>query len=422
MSDTRVPRQLHHLAIATVAAAFPLIFMGGLVTTKGAGLAVPDWPNTYGYNMFLFPPSKWVGGVFYEHVHRLLGMLVGFLAVLMTLAAFAPARNPGTRRWIGVGAVASIFGTIAMSAMLLALPSREQVSGIQARVIAELSHATVGVGSLALILAGAYYCRDRQARRWVRWLTVGVLVGVIIQGVLGGLRVTETNTELAIIHGIFAQAFLCLTASVAVVTSRHWLAASVLPADPGARRIATVAAVSLGLLFAQLIVGALMRHYQAGLAIPDLPLAYGRVLPPTDASGLSAINDYRAQTLGRGPVTLGQIWLHFGHRLGAIVVSVALLTLIVSVLRRSQLRGLATLAWLLGVMLVMQLTLGVFVVLKQKPADVTSGHVAVGALILLITFVLAMRAARLGCRQRSSAAAPQPSARAGYSMPRAATA
>ena len=68
-----------HRAILTAAATFPLIFMGGLVTSHHAGMSVPDWPNSYGYNMFLFPPSKWVGGIFYEHTHRLMGTVVGIL-------------------------------------------------------------------------------------------------------------------------------------------------------------------------------------------------------------------------------------------------------------------------------------------------------------------------------------------------------
>ena len=61
--------------------------MGGLVTSYHAGMSVPDWPNSYGYNMFLFPPSQWVGGILYEHTHRLMGTVVGMCA--MALAAWA---------------------------------------------------------------------------------------------------------------------------------------------------------------------------------------------------------------------------------------------------------------------------------------------------------------------------------------------
>ena len=63
---------LHRFAVLTAAATLFLIWMGGLVTSHGVGMAVPDWPTTYGYNMFFFPFSQWVGGVFYEHSHRLI--------------------------------------------------------------------------------------------------------------------------------------------------------------------------------------------------------------------------------------------------------------------------------------------------------------------------------------------------------------
>src|SRR5512141_1068025 len=76
---------LHRFAVFTAAAVFVLVGAGGLVTSHGAGMAVPDWPNTYGYNMFFFPVSQWVGGIFYEHTHRLLASGVGLLTVVLAL-------------------------------------------------------------------------------------------------------------------------------------------------------------------------------------------------------------------------------------------------------------------------------------------------------------------------------------------------
>src|SRR5262245_66644647 len=78
---------LHVIALLTAAATFPLIFMGGLVTSHGAGMSVPDWPNSYGYNMFTFPIAMWRGGIFFEHTHRLLGSLVGMLSIVLTVWA-----------------------------------------------------------------------------------------------------------------------------------------------------------------------------------------------------------------------------------------------------------------------------------------------------------------------------------------------
>ena len=109
---------LHRLAVTTVCGTFLLIIVGGLVTSMGAGLAVPDWPTTFGRNMFLFPISKMVDGVLYEHSHRLLGAAIGFLTLML--------------------------------AMLLWL---------------------------------------MEDRKWLRWLGAAALVSVIVQGIMGGLRV-----------------------------------------------------------------------------------------------------------------------------------------------------------------------------------------------------------------------------------------
>lgn len=330
-------RTPHWLAVLTTAATFPLIFMGGLVTSHGAGMSVPDWPNSYGYNMFTFPPSKWVGGIFYEHTHRLMGTVVGFLSILLAIAAW---------KW--------------------------------------------------------------ERRTWARRLAYAVLGAVIFQGVLGGLRVVLVQLDLAIVHACFAQAFFCLAALVAMVTSRWWLD----PADgtrhaggtshDAVRRVVRLAVVCVAIVYLQLVVGAVMRHYRAGLAIPDLPLHYGQLLPPASAAALDRINEHRAWTLHLEPVTLTQVWVHFGHRAGAVLVTAAAMALIVAAVRCGA-RGMRAPAWLLGVLLLAQLTLGVLTVLMGKPADIASLHVAVGALVLLTSFVLAVRSMRLASLHRADA-------------------
>src|SRR5229473_4025337 len=84
------------LALMTAIATVPLLFVGGLVTSMGAGLAVPDWPTTFGYNMFTYPWSQMVGGVLYEHSHRLLGALVGLLTVALAAGLWVTER----RGWV----------------------------------------------------------------------------------------------------------------------------------------------------------------------------------------------------------------------------------------------------------------------------------------------------------------------------------
>jgi cytochrome c oxidase assembly protein subunit 15 len=101
--------------------------------------------------------------------------------------------------------------------------------------------------------------------------------------------------------------------------------------------------------------------------------------------------------------TVGQVWLAFGHRIGAVLVSAAVIVLAVTALRRHRGKGLTGLAALLLVLLVAQVTLGVYTVLLKKPADVASIHVAVGALVLVTTFVLAVRSMRLYSQRKAAA-------------------
>src|SRR4026209_699674 len=90
----------HRIAVILVGATFPLLFIGGLVTSKGAGLAVPDWPTTFGYNMFLYPWSKMVGNIFYEHSHRLVASAVGFLTIALALSLWLQEHRKWLR-WLG---------------------------------------------------------------------------------------------------------------------------------------------------------------------------------------------------------------------------------------------------------------------------------------------------------------------------------
>jgi len=96
----------HRLALGTAVATAVLIVFGGLVTNTGAALAVPDWPNTFGHNLFLYPWSGMVGGIFYEHSHRLIGSLVGLLTLALAAALW---RRGGALRVLGLVAVVTVI-------------------------------------------------------------------------------------------------------------------------------------------------------------------------------------------------------------------------------------------------------------------------------------------------------------------------
>src|SRR5438874_1670252 len=219
---------LNRFAWFTAFATLLHICSGGMVTSKGVGLAVPDWPTTFGYNMFLFPASKWIGGIFFEHTHRLIASTVGFLTII--LAAWLWFVDP---------------------------------------------------------------------RRWDRILGVAAVGAVIVQGVLGGLRVTMLKDEIGIFHACLAQAFFGLLVFVALVTSRAWAVESAASADAGgALRTAYATTVWLPiattlLIFLQLALGATMRHQHRDLSITDFPTAYGQWIPDTSTAALAKINAAR---------------------------------------------------------------------------------------------------------------------------------
>lgn len=298
--EARYRAGLHRYAVVLAAATAALVFAGGLVTSTGSGLSVPDWPLSFGT---LMPPMR--GGVLFEHGHRMLATTVGLL-------------------------------TIGLVVWLL----------------------------------------RREPRGWVRRLGVAALGLVVLQGVLGGLTVLlKLPTIVSVAHAGTAELFLCLTAGIAVVTSRGWIEAPAPLPDrgtPSLRALATLAAV---VVYGQILLGALVRHSGAGLAIPDFPLAFGRLVPPFDSRLVA---------------------YHFAHRVGALVTVACVGWLVARVLReRAAVAALRRPALLLLVLVAFQVFLGALTVWSRKAVVPTTLHLLTGALILVTTLVLALRTRRL---------------------------
>lgn len=292
------------LFAAIVAASTALlIFAGGMVTSTGSGLSVPDWPNTYGWFMFSFPIDKWVGGIFYEHSHRLIASTVGFL--IMVLASWLWRVEP---------------------------------------------------------------------RAWVRRLGFIALGAVITQGILGGITVLWYLPDaISIAHASLAEIVFCLTVTIALVTSRGWQRgyAAGLPND---RTLQKVAIATTASIYLQILLGATMRHTDAGLAIPDFPLAFGHLIPPHWDP---------------------KIAIHFAHRVGALIVTTMLLATTGHVLyhhrRRAELKRPSL---LLLTLLPLQITLGALTIWSGRQPLINSIHVVTGASILVTSLVLTLRAHR----------------------------
>jgi cytochrome c oxidase assembly protein subunit 15 len=351
---------LHRFALLTALATFLLLGAGGLVTSHGVGMAVPDWPNTYGYNPFFFPFSKWVGGIFYEHTHRLLASVVGMLTGILALWLHGRAARP-FMRW--TGAALLILGI----ANELLLPKR-WADGVVS-----------GATGLVMLGSSFFWPRCEPAAKWLRRLGWTAFVAVVLQGVLGGLRVVLSDDALGIYHATLAQLFFALTCSIAFFTGKYWQKSFSLepqseedllnPKTGGARR-----------LF-QLVLGATMRHQHAGLAIPDFPLAYGRLWPATDPESVARDNERRVEVVAANPITAFQIDLQMAHRIVAALIVGGVGLCAWRVKRIRGLLGAIVFAWL-GLVLV-QAALGAATVWSNKAADIATAHVLVGALSLV---------------------------------------
>jgi cytochrome c oxidase assembly protein subunit 15 len=294
---------IHRFATLVAGCTVLLVLAGSLVTSTGSGLSVPDWPTTYGWNMFAFPPSKWVGGILYEHGHRLIASTVGFLTIVLAV-------------WLAI----------------------------------------------------------QDPRRWMKWLGAAALGAVIAQGVLGGLTVMFfLPASVSTAHAGLAEIFLCMTVAIALFTSPRWIegyGSGERLENIALRRAATTTTV---LVYVQILVGATMRHTGAGLAIPDFPLMFGHAWPTHWDP---------------------KIAIHFAHRVGALVVAMAVATtasLVWSRSRRTADHALTRPAALLVALVCVQITLGALTVLSRRDVWINSVHVVCGALVLTTSLVLTLR-------------------------------
>jgi heme a synthase len=195
----------HRLAVVTMVATLLLILVGGLVTNTGAALAVPDWPTTFGHNMFLFPWSQMEGGIFYEHSHRLLGAVVG----LLTLALAVSLWGGGTfLRGLGLLAVAAVCAQGLLGGLRVVL-LKETLAII---------HGCLAQAFFALIVTLAFLT-SRWARltgRGIdpvsRTLALAATVVVYLQIVLGALLTHAGWIELHLAGAVVVFALLPMVA------------------------------------------------------------------------------------------------------------------------------------------------------------------------------------------------------------------
>ena len=287
---------LHRFAVFHAFCTLGLVFVGGLVTSTDSGLSVPDWPLSYGK---IFPPM--VGGVLYEHSHRLYAASVGILTIILTV-------------WL----------------------------------------------------------LKSESRRWVKVLGVLALAAVVFQGVLGGLTVIFLlPVAVSVSHAGTAQLFLCLIVTIAAVTSRRWhdeISITEESASPSLRSLTLATTI---LIYLQVLLGALMRHTSSGLAIPDFPLSFGRLVP-----------DHFTR----------QIEVNFAHRVGALVVTIFVLWTFARILKayRKE-REILRPGLVLVCALVVQIFLAAETVWSSRGTIPTTLHVAGGAFTLATSMYLTLK-------------------------------
>lgn len=303
--EPRTPAAIRRFSKVTAFSTLFLVFAGAMVTSTGSGLAVPDWPLSYG---MLMPPM--VGGIFYEHGHRMIATLVGFLTLVQ-----------------------------------------------------------------------AFWLQFREPKRFLRILGWCALGAVIVQGLLGGMTVLFLlPPAISTAHAGLAEIFFCLNVSIAFFAS-DWYH-RIRHQEKGNAPVGMTATL-VGLVYVQILVGAVMRHLGAGLAIPDFPLSFGRLIPPFTSAAVA---------------------INFAHRVGGFLVMFFVIALAVRLLRYEKNHPVRMAGSLLMLVVPIQVFLGALTIWSGKQPHLTSLHVMNGALTLALAVILWLTTRTLAWRRQRSGA------------------
>jgi cytochrome c oxidase assembly protein subunit 15 len=366
-----IPRSpgFHRFSLVTLAVGALLVWVGAAVTTTGSGMAFGDWPLSNGS----INPSGWLRFTpqFLEHGHRLIAFTVGCLVLAMFLWQWGRAKLG----WIVP------FGLIGDFLVLIPAVHMADAAakGLAKDVLSQAIGAT-GLWVISVVLGVSVFVwllRGLASQRWplILKLCAAALVAVVLQAVLGGLRVLDVSDPFGMAHGCLGQLFYCLLIAIALVSSAWWPRGEVLIPAAERRRVVTLTTTLFVFVAVQLLLGAVVRHSQrGGLAATDVLTTGGNVIPPLE------------------PFAVFSIFMHKGW--GIVVFCTALTT---SWFSGKILRGhgwVSVLPKILAVLPVIQVTLGVYVVLTGKKFWVTNFHVLNGLFILATAFLLMIVARR----------------------------
>lgn len=389
---------LHRLAVLSAVTCFALLFLGGLVTSNQAGLSVPDWPTSFYMNMYAFPIKDWIGGIFFEHTHRLFASLVGLIILVQAVAWQIDLKSwwkKGIWAFLAVGASYMVY---QFASLVLEATSAEPGYAIGLTVFLLALSIVVLMFVLTLIRASSREGRPQaEISPLVRKLAWTSLIGVVIQGILGGLTVKYyLPVSISTSHATLGQSVFCMTLALAVITGRRWKPFSEKLPNISGFDVRQLSLLTTSVVVLQLIIGAVMRHTQSGLAIPTFPHAFGQLVPDFTSFG---------------------VVINFAHRVGALCVTILLLTTCISILRHhGSLEPLRRPAILALVLLAVQISLGAIVIWNRMPVTPTTLHVSTGAAILGTMFYITIQSRHLvAARRRVSSAVHQASVTAALS-------
>jgi len=304
-------------------------------------------------------------------LHHFAVVLAGFIVLLIAAGALVKSKEAG----LSVPDWPLSYGSLNP-------PRWWTIENVRAEHGHRLIAGTVAL--LTVLLALKF--RRRESRLWVRRIAYLAVVAVLAQALLGGITVLMfLPTAVSVSHAGLAQLFLCLVVTLAMVTSTAWLRADfTLHREAARRRLARLATAVTSLVYVQILLGAVMRHTGAGLAIADFPLVFGGLVPPRFDNGIA---------------------IHYAHRLGALVVLVLVTVVVWQVLRSfREERTLVAPAVALAILVAVQIGLGGAVVLTSRAVVSNTVHVAVGALVLATSLAMTLCAWR-GVRVTEHAAA-----------------
>lgn len=280
---------------------------------------------------------------------------------------------------------------------MFAYPLNKMAGGIKYEHTHRMLASIVGLLTLFLTI---WLIRIKKIPAWIKRLGIFAFLTVVLQGVLGGLTVLYfLPVWLSTFHGVLAQTFFLIVILIAYALSveRHkrWN----IEEESYNQKFLQLALLLMGLVFVQLIIGNVMRHDQAGLAIPDFPTMGWTFFPTFDQAWLNRINAWRFEN-NLDPVNIGQVMIHLLHRCWAFLILINILLLNNVAYKKCLDRPLIlkTLYWL-NIAIILQITLGISTVLSHKEAYTTTTHVTMGAIVLGLSLLMVLRASPMTWRQ-----------------------